>query len=91
MAVAKCSFTFKFIDVVAEVIDLKLSSVLPCVRSWFSHEGRLFCAEVRPTVVRVSQEAMSERECLLVPSPFSPWLKVCVGNSGALEEVYISK
>ena len=35
------------------------------------------------------QEAISQR--LLVPSLVSPWLEACDGNSGALEEEYISK
>ena len=83
----KCSFTFGFGNVVAGVYDLnEISSVLHCLRSWFSPEGRSLCAEMTAAVVRTSQEAISQRECLLAPSRLTPCLEVFVGNSGALEE-----
>ena len=92
LTVGKCSYMFDFSDVGAGVMDLnESSSVLLCVRSWFSHEGRSSSAEMTAALVRVSQGAMSQRERLLVPSRMSPWLQVCFGNSRALEEEYISK
>ena len=72
LTVGKCSYTFDVSDVVAKVMDLnESSSVLYCVRSWCSHEGRSWCAE-KTAVVKASQEAMSQRERLLVPSRVSP-------------------
>ena len=85
----KCSYIFKFIDVEAGVMDLnESSSVLHC---WFSHEGQSSRAEITAPGLRASQEAMSQRERLLMRSRMSAWLEVCVDNSGVLEEKYNSK
>ena len=87
--VGNCSYAIDFNDVVAESIDLEESSSrLSCVRSWSSYECRSSCEGMIAAVLRVSQEAMSQREHLLFPSRVSLWLEVCVGNSGALEEEY---
>ena len=59
LTIGRGSYTFDCSDTVAGVMNMnESSSVLHCVRSWFSHEGRSSCAETTATVVRASQEAM---------------------------------
>ena len=91
--VGKCSYKFVVSALLTVLNDPnESSSVLHCVcvRCLFSHEDQPSCAEITAAVIRLSQESMSQRERLLVPSQVSSWLKWWVGNSRALEEEYLS-